>query len=64
MMAMDVRSVARAVAEALGDEAPKEKHGLSLWQALAVGAALVTAGRVAAGPGGRLVRGLVQDHSI
>src|SRR6476661_8976455 len=62
-MAVDVRSLARAAAEAaLGDVAPKKK-GLSLWQALAIGAGLVTAGRVATGPGGRFVRELVQDHS-
>ena len=63
-MAIDVSSAARAAAQAaLGDIAPKKKRGLSLWQALAIGAGLVTAGRVATGPGGRFVRELVQDHS-
>jgi hypothetical protein len=63
-MAIDVGGAARAVAEAaLGDVAPKKKHGLSPWQGLAIGAALVTAGHVATGPGGRFVRDLVQDHS-
>jgi hypothetical protein len=63
-MAIDVISAARAAAEAaLEDMALKKKRGLSLWQALAIGAGLVTAGRVATGPGGRLVRELVQDHS-
>jgi hypothetical protein len=62
-MAVDVRSLARAAAEAaLGDEAPKKK-GLSPWQALAIGAGLVTAGRIATGPGGRFVRELVEGHS-
>jgi hypothetical protein len=62
-MAVDVRSLARAAAEAaLGDEAPKKK-GLSPWQALAIGAGLVTAGRMATGPGGRFVRELVEGHS-
>ena len=63
-MAIDVSGAARALAEAaLGDVAPKKKHGLSPWQALAIGAALVAAGHVATGPGGRFVRELVQDHS-
>jgi len=62
-MAVDVRSLARAAAEAaLGDVAPKKK-GLSPWQALAIGAGLVTAGRIATGPGGRFVRELVEGHS-
>ena len=62
-MAVDVRSLARAAAEAaLGDVAPKKK-GLSPWQALAIGAGLVTAGRMATGPGGRFVRELVEGHS-
>ena len=62
-MAVDVRSLARAAAEAaLGDEAPKKK-GLSPWQALAIGAGLVTAGRIVTGPGGRFVRELVEGHS-
>jgi hypothetical protein len=62
-MAVDLRSVARAAAEAaLGDVAPGKK-GLSPWRALAIGAGLVTAGRIATGPGGRLVRELVQGHS-
>jgi len=62
-MAVDVRSLARAAAEAaLGDVAPKKK-GLSPWQALAIGAGLVTAGRIATGPGGRFVRELVGGHS-
>ena len=62
-MAVDLRSVARAAAEAaLGDVAPKKK-GLSPWRALAIGAGLVTAGRIATGPGGRFVRELVQGHS-
>ena len=62
-MAVDLRSVARAAAEAaLGDVAP-EKKGLSPWRALAIGAGLVTAGRIATGPGGRFVRELVQGHS-
>ena len=62
-MAVDLRSVARAAAEAaLGDVAP-EKKGLSPWWALAIGAGLVTAGRIATGPGGRFVRELVQGHS-
>ena len=62
-MAVDVRSLARAAAEAaLGDEAPKKK-GLSPWQALAIGAGLVTAGRIATGPGGQFVRELVEGHS-
>ena len=64
MMAVDVISVARAAAQAaLGDEAPKKKNGLSPWRGLAIGAALVTVGRMAAGPGGRFVRELVQEHS-
>ena len=63
-MAVDVISVARAAAQAaLGDEAPKKKNGLSPWRGLAIGAALVTVGRMAAGPGGRFVRELVQEHS-
>ena len=62
-MAVDVRSLARAAAEAaLGDVAPKKK-GLSPWQAFAIGAGLVTAGRIATGPGGRFVRELVEGHS-
>ena len=61
-MAVDLRSVTRAAAEAaLGDVAPKK--GLSPWRALAIGAGLVTAGRIATGPGGRFVRELVQGHS-
>ena len=48
-MAVDLRSVTRAAAEAaLGDVAPKKK-GLSPWRALAIGAGLVTAGRIATG---------------
>ncbi|MFL5902241.1 MAG: hypothetical protein ACJ76Q_00275, partial [Solirubrobacteraceae bacterium] len=63
-MAVDIRSVTRAAAEAaLGDVAPKKQKGLSPWQALAIGAGLVTAGRIATGPGGRFVRELVQGHS-
>src|SRR6188472_288413 len=63
-MAIDVRGAAQAVAEAaLGNVARKKKHGLSPWQALAIGAGLVTAGHVATGSGGRFVRELVQDHS-
>ena len=63
-MAVDMISVARAAAQAaLGDEAPKKKNGLSPWRGLAIGAALVTVGRMAAGPGGRFVRELVQEHS-
>ena len=63
-MAIDVGGAARAAAEAaLGDLAPKKKHSLSPWQALAIGAALVAAGHVATGPGGRFVRELVQGHS-
>jgi hypothetical protein len=63
-MAGDMISVARAAAQAaLGDEAPKKKNGLSPWRGLAIGAALVTVGRMAAGPGGRFVRELVQEHS-
>jgi len=62
-MAVDIRSVTRAAVEAaLGDVAPKKK-GLSPWQALAIGAGLVTAGRIATGPGGRFVRELVEGHS-
>ena len=62
-MAVDIRSVTRAAAEAaLGDVAPKKK-GLSPWQALAIGAGLVTAGRIATGPGGSFVRELVEGHS-
>ena len=62
-MAVDLRSVTRAAAEAaLGDVAPKKK-GLSPWRALAIGAGLVTAGRIATGPNGRFLRGLVQGHS-
>ena len=62
-MAVDMRSVALAAAEAaLGDVAPNRKKGLSPWRALAIGAGLVTAGRIATGPGGRLVRELVQGH--
>ena len=64
MMAVDLISVARAAAQAaLGDEAPKKKNGLSPWRGLAIGATLVTVGRMAAGPGGRFVRELVQEHS-
>jgi hypothetical protein len=66
-MPVDLRRVVLAAVQAAleDDQANKEKanksKGLSGGRAVALGAALVVAARVAAGPGGRFVRGKVED---
>jgi hypothetical protein len=67
-MPVDLRRVVLAAVQAAleDDQADKKKanknKGLSGGRAVAVGAALVVAARVAAGPGGRFVRDRVQDR--
>jgi hypothetical protein len=67
-MPVDLRRVVLAAVQAAleDDQADKKKanknKGLSGGRAVAVGAALVVAARVAAGPGGRFVRGKVEDR--
>jgi hypothetical protein len=67
-MPVDLRRVILAAVQAAleDDQADKKKanknKGLSGGRAVAVGAALVVAARVAAGPGGRFVRDKVEDR--
>jgi hypothetical protein len=64
-MPVDIRRVVlAAVQAALEDERAKEKKGLSGGRAVAVGAALALAARMAAGPGTRLVRDKLEDGSL
>ena len=64
-MAVDIQRVVLAAVEAaLGDDNKplKKRKGLSAGKAVAVGAVLVTAGRVAAKPGGRLVKEKLRER--
>ena len=63
-MAVDIRRVALAAAQAALEEHPKKdnaRRGLTAGRAVALGAALVVTARVAARPGARFVRGRIQD---
>ena len=44
-----------------GDQ-PRKKRGLTAGKALAIGAVVVTAGRAAAGPGGRFLREKLEER--
>jgi hypothetical protein len=62
-MAVDIQRVVLAAVEAgLGDDKPEKSKGLSAGKAVAVGAVLVTAGRIAAKPGGRFVKEKLRDR--
>jgi hypothetical protein len=64
-MAVDIRRIALAAVQAALEDVPTKKDnarkGLTAGRAVALGAALTVAARVAAGPGGRFVRGKLQD---
>jgi hypothetical protein len=68
-MPVDLRRVVLAAVQAALEDDPQankkkanKNKGLSGGRAVAMGAALVVAARVAAGPGGRFVRGKVEDR--
>ena len=65
-MAVDIQRVVMAALEAAvsdnSSKLKKKKKGLSTAQAVAVGAALLTVGRVAAKPGGRYVKNKLRER--
>ena len=65
-MAVDIQRVVMAAVEAAVSDnnstLKKKRKGLSTAQAVAIGAALMTAGRVAAKPGGRYVRNKLRER--
>jgi hypothetical protein len=62
-MAVDIQRVVLAAVEAaLGDDKPEKSDGLSASKAVAVGAVLVTAGRVAAKPAGRFAKEKLRER--